>query len=49
MTYGAFKLYTEAVVKREKQNIATQSNIIRMAHHAAAKQFKGFVDELSDS
>lgn len=48
MTYGAFKLYTEAVVKREKQNIATQSNIIRMAHHAAAKQFKSFVDELKE-
>ncbi|MGQ9372680.1 hypothetical protein ACUM6W_02345 [Acinetobacter tandoii] len=47
MTYGAFKLYTEAVVKREKQNIATLSNIIRMAHHAAAKQFKSFVDELN--
>lgn len=48
MTYGAFKFYTEAVVKREKQNIATQSNIIRMAHHAAAKQFKSFVDELRE-
>ncbi|EOR08318.1 hypothetical protein [Acinetobacter tandoii] len=48
MTYGAFKLYTEAVVKREKQNIATQSNIIRMAQHAAAKQFKSFVDELKE-
>lgn len=48
MTYGAFKFYTEAVVKREKQNIATQSNIIRMAHHAAAKQFKSFVDELKE-
>jgi len=48
MTYGAFKLYTEAVVKREKQNIATQSNIIRMAQHAAAKQFKCFVDELKE-
>lgn len=47
MTYGAFKLYTEAVVKREKQNIATLSNIIRMAQHAAAKQFKSFVDELN--
>lgn len=47
MTYGAFKFYTEAVVKREKQNIATQSNIIRMAHHAAAKQFKSFIDELN--
>ena len=48
MTYGAFKLYTEAVVKREKQNIATLSNIIRMAHHAAAKQFKSFIDELKE-
>lgn len=48
MTYGAFKLYTEAVVKREKQDIATQSNIIRMANHAAAKQFKSFVDELKE-
>ncbi|MCJ8161865.1 hypothetical protein [Acinetobacter zhairhuonensis] len=48
MTYGAFKLYREAVVKSEKQNIATQSNIIRMAHHAAAKQFKSFVDELKE-
>ena len=48
MTYGSFKLYTEAVVKREKQNIATQSNIIRMAQHAAAKQFKSFVDELKE-
>ena len=48
MTYGAFKLYTEAVVKREKQSIATQSNIIRMAQHAAAKQFKSFVDELKE-
>ena len=48
MTYGAFKLYSEAVVKREKQNIATLSNIIRMAHHAAAKQFKSFVDELKE-
>lgn len=48
MTYGAFKLYSEAVVKREKQSIATQSNIIRMAHHAAAKQFKSFIDELKD-
>lgn len=48
MTYGAFKLYTEAVVKREKQNIATLSNIIRMAQHAAAKQFKSFVDELKE-
>lgn len=48
MTYGAFKLYSEAVVKREKQNIATQSNIIRMAHHAAAKQFKSFIDELKE-
>lgn len=48
MTYGAFKLYTEAVVKREKQNIATQSNIIRMAQHAAAKQFKSFVDDLKE-
>lgn len=48
MTYGAFKFYSEAVVKREKQNIATQSNIIRMAHHAAAKQFKSFVDELRE-
>jgi hypothetical protein len=47
MSYGAFKLYTEAVVKREKQGIATQSNIIRMAQHAAAKQFKSFVDELN--
>lgn len=48
MTYGVFKLYTEAVVKREKQNIATLSNIIRMAQHAAAKQFKSFVDELRE-
>lgn len=48
MTYGAFKLCAEAVVKREKQNIATQSNIIRMAHHAAAKQFKSFIDELKE-
>lgn len=48
MTYGAFKFYTEAVVKREKQDIATQSNIIRMAQHAAAKQFKSFVDELKE-
>jgi hypothetical protein len=48
MTYGAFKLYTEAVVKREKQNIATLSNIIRMAHHATAKQFKSFIDELKE-
>ncbi|TCB74166.1 hypothetical protein [Acinetobacter sp. ANC 4173] len=48
MTYGSFKLYSEAVVKREKQNIATQSNIIRMAHHAAAKQFKSFIDELKE-
>lgn len=48
MTYGSFKFYTEAVVKREKQSIATQSNIIRMAHHAAAKQFKSFVDDLKE-
>jgi hypothetical protein len=48
MTYGAFKFYTEAVVKREKQSITTQSNIIRMAHHAAAKQFKSFIDELKE-
>ncbi|WP_448761164.1 hypothetical protein [Acinetobacter tandoii] len=48
MTYGAFKFYTEAVVKREKQDIATQSNIIRMAHHAVAKQFKSFIDELKE-
>lgn len=48
MTYGAFKLYTEAAVKREKQNIATLSNIIRMAHHAAAKQFKSFIDDLKE-
>ena len=48
MTYGAFKLYAEAVVKREKQSIATQSNIIRMAQHAAAKQFKSFIDELKE-
>ena len=48
MTYGAFKLYTEADLKREKQNIATQSNIIRMAHHAAAKQFKSFIEGLKE-
>lgn len=48
MNYGAFKLYSEAAVKREKQNIATLSNIIRMAHHAAAKQFKSFIDELKE-
>jgi hypothetical protein len=36
-------------MKREKQNITTQSNIIRMAYHAAAKQFKSFIDELRDS
>ncbi|MPW43374.1 hypothetical protein [Acinetobacter guerrae] len=46
MSYGTYKHYLDAAVKAYKRNIATQAGIVRVAQHAAAKEFKKYLDDI---
>lgn len=46
MSYGAYKHYLDAVVKAHKRNISTQAGIMRVAQHAAAREFKKYIDDI---
>lgn len=47
MTYGAFERYLKAAQKNERQKLAAISNAVRSAHHASAKEFKRYFEELT--
>lgn len=48
MTYGAFDQYLKAAQKDNKNKLQYLSSVIRSAHHANAKEFKKFFDELKE-
>lgn len=48
MTYGAFEQYLKAAQKNQRSQLQYLSSVIRSAHHANAKEFKRFFEELKD-
>lgn len=48
MTYGAFDQYLKSAQKDNKNKLQYLSSVIRSAHHANAKEFKKFFDELKE-
>lgn len=48
MTYGAFEQYLKAAQKNQRSQLQYLSSVIRSAHHANAKEFKKFFEELKD-
>lgn len=48
MTYGAFDQYLKSAQKDNKNKLQYLSSVIRSAHHANAKEFKKFFDDLSN-
>ncbi|NNH86253.1 hypothetical protein [Acinetobacter terrae] len=46
MTYGAFDQYLKSAQKDHKNKLQYLSSVIRSAHHANAKEFKKFFEEL---
>lgn len=45
-SFGAFVGYLKAAQRNEKNNLLSNANIIRMAHHADKKEFDKFTDEM---
>nr|WP_250852453.1 hypothetical protein [Acinetobacter sp. ANC 5414] len=48
MTYGAFDQYLKSAQKDHKNKLQYLSSVIRSAHHANAKEFKKFFEELKE-
>ncbi len=48
MTYGAFEQYLKAAQKNQRSQLQYLSSVIRSAHHANAKEFKKFFEELKE-
>jgi hypothetical protein len=48
MTYGAFEQYLKSAQKDHKNKLQYLSSVIRSAHHANAKEFKKFFEELKE-
>lgn len=48
MTYGAFEQYLKAAQKKQRSQLQHLSSVIRSAHHANAKEFKKFFEELRE-
>lgn len=48
MTYGAFYQYLKSAQKDQKNKLQYLSSVIRSAHHANAKEFKKFFEELKE-
>ena len=48
MAYGAFDQYLKAAQKDNKNKLQYLASVIRSAHHANAKEFKKFFDELKE-
>ncbi|WP_349929469.1 hypothetical protein ABJ384_05890 [Acinetobacter sp. A1-4-2] len=48
MTYGAFEQYLKSVQKNQRSQLQYLSSVIRSAHHANAKEFKKFFEELRE-
>lgn len=48
MTYGAFEQYLKAAQKNRRSQLQYLSSVIRSAHHANAKEFKKFFEELKE-
>ena len=48
MTYGAFEQYLKSAQKDHKNKLQYLSSVIRSAHHANAKEFKKFFDDLKE-
>jgi len=48
MTYGAFDQYLKSAQKDHKNKLQYLSSVIRSAHHANAKEFKKFFEELRE-
>jgi hypothetical protein len=48
MTYGAFEQYLKAAQKNQRSQLQYLSSVIRSAHHANAKEFKKFFEELRE-
>jgi len=46
MSYGAYKHYLDAAVRAYKRSLVTQAGIVRVAQHAAAREFKKYLDEI---
>lgn len=48
MSYGAFEQYLKSAQKDHKNKLQYLSSVIRSAHHANAKEFKKFFEELKE-
>lgn len=48
MTYGAFEQYLKSAQKNQRSQLQYLSSVIRSAHHANAKEFKKFFEELRE-
>ena len=48
MTYGAFEQYLKAAQKNQRSQLQYLSSVIPSAHHANAKEFKKFFEELRE-
>lgn len=46
MTYGAFRYYLKSAQKLQRSQMRSQTNLVRAAQHANAKEFKKLIEEL---